>query len=154
MRVVVISDSHRNPQIVKDILRRQKSAEVVIFCGDGEEDFVGAKAEFPEKSFHMVRGNCDFGSMLNTTETITLEGVKFFFTHGHMYNVKSSLYEAKQAARSSGANVLLYGHTHIAKTEYEDGLYIMNPGSCGEYQGTYGVVDITPKGIVTVLMKV
>ena len=39
-------------------------------------------------------------------------------------------------------------------TDYDDGLYIMNPGSCNGYYATYGVIDITPKGdIVTNIVR-
>lgn len=50
--------------------------------------------------------------------------------------------------RERQADLLLFGHTHQPLTDYEDGLYLMNPGSLG-YGGTYGYVDITPAGIVT-----
>ena len=34
--------------------------------------------------------------------------------------------------------------------EYQDGLYILNPGSCHGYRASYGYIDITDKGdIVT-----
>ena len=58
------------------------------------------------------------------------------------------------AAREEKANILLFGHTHQAMTDYDDGLYIMNPGSCSGYYATYGVIDITPKGdIVTNIVR-
>ena len=54
------------------------------------------------------------------------------------------------AAREEKADILLFGHTHNAMTYYEDGLYVMNPGSCSGYMASYGYIDITDKGeIVT-----
>ena len=53
------------------------------------------------------------------------------------------------AARERKAQVLLYGHTHNAFTDYEDGLYLMNPGSLSGWQATYGTLDLTEQGIVT-----
>ncbi len=52
------------------------------------------------------------------------------------------------------AYVLLFGHTHNAVTEYEDGLYIMNPGSLSGSTGTYGTLDIVPAGIVTNIVHI
>ncbi len=49
-------------------------------------------------------------------------------------------------------DILLFGHTHVPYTAYDDGMYIMNPGSIG-YTGTYGIVDITPSGIMTNIIK-
>lgn len=34
-------------------------------------------------------------------------------------------------------------------TDYEDGLYLMNPGSLSGWQATYGTLDLTEQGIVT-----
>ena len=49
---------------------------------------------------------------------------------------------------------MLFGHTHQALTEYHDGLYLMNPGSCHGYYATYGYIDITDKGdIVTNIVR-
>ena len=42
----------------------------------------------------------------------------------------------------AGADILLFGHTHMPLTLYEDGLYIMNPGSCHGYYASYGIIDI------------
>ena len=33
--------------------------------------------------------------------------------------------------------------------EYIDGMYVMNPGSCHGYGATYGIIDISDKGILT-----
>ena len=64
--------------------------------------------------------------------------------------MKDNLDIAKLFARKNGADILLYGHTHIAFTDYDDGLYIMNPGSCGrprEGLPSYGIIDITKAGV-------
>ena len=63
-------------------------------------------------------------------------------THGHTYHVKYGLSELKMSARSAKADILLYGHTHDPYTEYDDGLYIMNPGAVLGYPSEYGVIDI------------
>lgn len=149
MRIVVISDSHGDPVGVRQVLLSQPTAEVVVFCGDGEADMESARTDFPEKAFYMVRGNCDWGSNLETVGTVTLCDAKIFYTHGHIQNVKYGDHDLIDQARSSGASILLFGHTHTPRTDYADGLYIMNPGSLHGSFGTYGIVDITNNGIVT-----
>ena len=67
--------------------------------------------------------------------------------------MKSGLYNAVCAAREQKAQVLLFGHTHRALTDYEEGLHIMNPGSLSGWQASYGTLDITSQGIVTNLIK-
>lgn len=153
MRILVVSDSHGDAAALRRAILAQPKAEVVIHLGDGEQEAARARADFPEKMFFQVRGNCDWGSTLPVTGTYEVDGVKIFYTHGHAYGVKSGLYNAVCAAREQRAQVLLFGHTHNALTDYEDGLYIMNPGSLSGWRAGYGTLDITPQGIVTNTVK-
>ena len=50
-------------------------------------------------------------------------------------------------ARERQADILLFGHTHQPLTDYDDGLYILNPGSL-RGRGTYGLLDVTPTGVL------
>lgn len=43
---------------------------------------------------------------------LTLDGVKFFLTHGHRYSVKYALDALLNAAYFAGADMVLFGHTH------------------------------------------
>jgi len=157
LRILVLSDSHRNSFALKRAIDSQRSAEIVIFLGDGINDFEALKSHYPEKMFLAVKGNCDFGAKGEEKGIFTVEGVKIFYTHGHIYNVKYGLYNAVMAAREAKAKILLYGHTHIPLTDYEDGLYIMNPGSVGsprDGRATYGIIDIVSSGIMTNIVNV
>jgi putative phosphoesterase len=149
LRILVVSDTHRDRYALRNALLAQPNAEVVIHLGDGEEEANEMKLNFPEKMVLQVRGNCDWGSTLPTEGIAQFEGKRIFYTHGYTYNVKFGLYEAVSAARAKKADVLLFGHTHNPIAEYRDGLYIMNPGSLNGSNGTYGTLDITPAGIVT-----
>lgn len=148
MRVLVVSDTHGNADYLRRALLAQPKAEVVIHLGDGEKEVALLKPSFPEKMFLQVRGNCDWGSELPTVGEFTWEGVKLFFTHGHIYSVKSGLYTAVCAAREAKAQVLLYGHTHNAYQDYDDGLHIFNPGALSYLYPSYGTLDIGDFGIV------
>ncbi|MCI7805035.1 MAG: metallophosphoesterase family protein, partial [Oscillospiraceae bacterium] len=59
----------------------------------------------------------------------------------------------KAKARSMGADIALYGHTHERFCAYEDGLYIMNPGSTScprdGRKPSFGIIDVSPSGIMT-----
>ena len=156
MRIVVMSDSHGNLLNLEKIVRAQPTAEWFLFLGDGEEEFLQLQGEFPQCKFRQVRGNCDIGSQAEPYDLLSAAGKRIFFTHGHLYNVKWGMSGFLYAAKGRGADVALYGHTHIPKAEYEDGMVVLNPGSCSGRGGeaTYAVVDITPAGIVPVLMKV
>lgn len=153
MRILVVSDSHGMEGNLRRAVLAQPQAEVVIHLGDGEEETERVKRNFPEKMFLQVRGNCDWYSQLPVSGVYTAGDARVFYTHGYAQGVKSGLYRAVCEAREQKAQVLLYGHTHEAVTDYEDGLYIMNPGALSGWRPSYGTLDITPQGIVTNIIK-
>ena len=153
MRILVVSDTHRDGSSLRRAIMSQPEAEAVIHLGDGAEEAEEAKLDFPGKMFYLVRGNCDWGCTLPTEGLAELGGKRIFYTHGYTYRVKYGSYEAVSAARSEKADILLFGHTHEPFTSYEDGLYIMNPGSLHGSLGTYGTIDITPAGIVLNIVR-
>lgn len=154
MRILVVSDTHGDAFSLREAILKQPTADVVIHLGDGADEAREMKESFPEKMFLMVRGNCDWGKRLPIDGEATFAGKSIFYTHGYTYNVKYGLYEVASAARAHKADILLFGHTHSALTDYQNGLYIMNPGSLHGGQGTYGIVDITHAGIATNILKI
>ena len=153
MRVLVISDTHGDEQALCRAVEAQPTARVVLHLGDGVREAEAAASAYPDREFHLIRGNNDWsaGRAYPLTQELLLSGKRVFLTHGHGYRVKMGLYDVVCAARERGADILLFGHTHQPLTDYEDGLYLMNPGSLG-YGGTYGIVDITLAGVVTSLV--
>lgn len=148
MRILVLSDSHRNVQNALRAVRCQRSAEVILHLGDGAEDLESAKLERQDAMFLTVAGNCDYASLLPYEIAHTFDSIKIFMTHGHKYYVKNDLCLLEEQARLENAQIALYGHTHIPKIDYKNGLYLMCPGSVGGYHPTYGTIDLTPAGIV------
>ena len=156
MRILVLSDSHRDSFSLKEAIDAQPGAKTVFFLGDGLAELDALIPQYPGKTFFSVRGNCDWGSAARETGLVTVDQTSIFYTHGHNYHVKYSLYDLKSAARTAGARVLLYGHTHEPMQSYEEGLYIVNPGTVsGSRTGkrTYGILDLTPAGIVTNVLQ-
>lgn len=157
MRMIVVSDTHGDLRGFKAIIDQQPKADLFIHLGDCEWDLDQIKTTFPDKQFLSVAGNCDFGSDTPTENETVACGRRIFYTHGHPYHVKFGYASAIGEARRRGADILLFGHTHLAYTAYEDGLYIMNPGSVGhprDSHPTYGVLDITDAGIVLNIAEV
>ena len=86
-----------------------------------------------------------------------MEGVRIFYTHGHNYNVKYGTQRLSETAKANCYDIVLYGHTHIAKILYEDGIYIVNPGSCSSPRAgkaSYAVIDITKQGLMPIIIEV
>lgn len=151
MRIVVVSDTHRNYAALRHVVETQPGAGLFIHLGDGEAELRQVKADFPDLQFLSVQGNCDSSSEIPAENVLEVAGKRIFYTHGHRYSVKYGMQAFEKKARMVHADIALYGHTHIPEESYRDGLYIMNPGSLGSpARGgpTYGTVDITPAGVV------
>ncbi len=156
MRILVLSDTHGDFRRLWEIVERHKDdTRLVLFLGDGLREFDDVQTLYPDLIFDCVAGNCDYGRMEKRTALIEAGGKRIFFTHGDSYGVKQSTVRLADAARAAGAEIALFGHTHRGMTAYEDGLYLMNPGSPSCPRGSkpsYGIIDIVPGGIATNLV--
>ena len=62
--------------------------------------------------------------------------------HGHTMHVKYGLLSAQYRAQEMGADILLFGHTHVPLVENDGKLILLNPGSIGDRSHpTYGVLE-------------
>ena len=157
MRVVVISDSHGHGSVVDRIIQKESHADAIIFLGDVTSDIEDFTYEYTDKKFYIVSGNCDWFSQYPYSTVAEIAGVKIFITHGHTLDVKNGLYNLKQAARQQDCKIALYGHTHIPYTNYDEGLYIVNPGSCArsrEGGNSYAVINIRENGILANIVRI
>lgn len=157
MRIVVISDSHRNVSVIDKILNAQKDCEHFFFLGDNEGDIEDFIYMYPNKKFYVVSGNCDFASMSPASNITKVGDTKIFYTHGHTLNVKYTVENLKITAKNLACKIALYGHTHTPNILYEDGLYIVNPGSCSKPRNSnasYAVIDITDNGIMPIIINI
>ena len=158
MRILVVSDTHGSGELLQQVILAQPNAAAVIHLGDGAREAQDMAQRFAPLPFYQVQGNCDWGMAASDLPVSRLEllgGKRVIATHGHAYDVKSGLYRAVMAAREQKADVLLYGHTHCALEDYDDGLYILNPGSLSRgSRPSYGLLDITPQGITTRVVEV
>ena len=157
MRILVISDSHRRGEIVDRIIERHPEASHIFFLGDVTGDIDDLQYAYTDRSFHIVSGNCDFSFSYPNAGMETVAGKKIFYTHGHTYRVKYGTAELCRAAKARDCSIALYGHTHVPELSYDDGLYIVNPGSCAnsrEGANSYAGIDIEPNGIMPIIMKV
>ena len=152
MRILVVSDVHGNSRALCRAIENQPTAGTVLFLGDGLRQAEDAADRYPDRTFYMVPGNCDLAASGPFTRQETFGGKRFLFTHGHKYDVKYGLYKLDLAAREAGADIALFGHTHVPYSDYTEGLYLFNPGSLGQ-DGRYGYVDVTAGGIMPVLLR-
>jgi len=143
-RILVCSDSHGRADLLALAYDQQPKAKALVFLGDGLGDT--GIFRYSGKEHYLVKGNCDGpGWDYPTVQEFELAGKKIFCTHGHRFYVKHSLDELLRRAKEQGADLVLYGHTHVPCVAYEDNVHLFNPGSI--HSGEYGFVDITPAGI-------
>ena len=142
MTVLILSDSHGNvDNMIRAVERVQPHR--VLHLGDCQRDLAALQAQFPDIPMEGVPGNCDWGSCGQPERLIELGGVRIFMLHGHTRNVKNSPMAAMYAAKEYGAQVLLFGHTHVPLVDNDGSLLTLNPGAAGDpLHPTCGVLTI------------
>lgn len=153
----MFSDSHGSAHVMQKLLLDPPAGLTAVFhLGDGSEEAKRLLDKYPMYAYIGIRGNCDFGDKSHK-ETVYTErgGVKFMLTHGHAYGVKSSADTACIAAAAEGAQVLLYGHTHIQddrviKTAVGD-VRAINPGSARSAE--YALITVADGKIKAELLR-
>ena len=152
MKILVLSDSHSALYFMCTCIRCVKP-DAVIHLGDYFEDGKAMEEEHPHIPFHLVPGNCDHYRVAPWQAQILsypIGGVSVYMTHGHKHQVKMTLSRLLADARASRADIVLYGHTHVADChKEEDGLWVLNPGSCGYGGGSAGVIETENGKIVS-----
>lgn len=153
MIIGVVSDTHRVKSAIEKAVYVMKKAEVeIIFhLGDNVQDAKDI-ASLMNKEVISVKGNCDITNSVPSEMVIEAGGKKFLLTHGHNYNVYYELNELKYKALELGADMVLFGHTHVPAIEFQDGLYFMNPGSAASSRhkgNTIGIITIINEKIVS-----
>lgn len=148
--LLIMSDSHGLTRTIQQIVERHDDVDGKIHCGDSE-----LSNDAPElQGFHIVKGNCDWNNSFPEEEIINLAGLRVFVTHGHLYGVKSSLLEIQYRAEELGADIVLFGHSHVAYAEQSGNLLLVNPGSIRQARRwkyrTYVILSISENKQVTV----
>ena len=139
MQIVVVSDVHGNDYALWQVLEAERAQH--IFClGDGIREYETVADSNPDRTFHIVSGNCDWAGGYPVIGLDVLDGKCILFMHGHTKFVKRTLEPALALAREQGADLLLFGHTHCSYAKMDGNVLACNPGSLG-FNGTYAVLS-------------
>ena len=141
MRYIIFSDSHGMSGNMRTAIKRNlvpgAGLDGMLFCGDG---FDGAKLVAKDCDQPSAPGKSDPAEVL-----AELAGHKILLIHGHRHYVTDSTDFAEDRARKAGAEVLLFGHTHIRYERYVNNLYIFNPGSIAlprDGRPSFGILEL------------
>lgn len=119
----------------------------IVHLGDHIADAQELGYALPDMEILRVPGNCDYGSVEQPSVLLDLGGVRMFLTHGHLFGVKSGVGRLLLQAKAVGAQIALFGHTHRPLCECRDGIWLLNPGTCGRFgRASYGLIEIAPGG--------
>ena len=136
LKILVFSDSHRYTGGMIQAIEEQQP-DLVVHLGDLQRDAEELALLYPKLSMVTVPGNCDGWTTVPSVKQITLQGRSILLSHGHLWGVKSGYEAAIAQARSAGADILLFGHTHQPLCQQlEDGLWVLNPGPSRSSYGT------------------
>lgn len=154
MKVLIFSDSHGDVEIMCAAVDAETPG-AVIHLGDHVADAERLGERYPEMPVYSVPGNTDARKAGERTRHIELCGRRIMLTHGHTFM------EDKRAktffegitnlflSECSGADIILFGHTHEPFLNCCNGKWIMNPGRVGRISSrrihaTYGVLELGP----------
>ena len=120
MKLAILSDTHGllRPEVAEHL----KTADAILHARDiNTQAIVDQMAA--AAPLHIVRGNNDkaWAEALPHDLTITLGGVTFFMVHN----------KKEAPADLTGADVVVFGHSHKYFQGEKDGVLWLNPGSCG-----------------------
>jgi len=147
MKVVVFSDAHGSRILVERILSFNPDANYFISLGDSELplDFL------MDLDIIAIKGNYPRDAGFAYESKLEIEGKKLYLTHGHKYGVHKSLMKLLKYVLSQDFDIVLYGHTHIARADKVNNMLIMNPGSIKSPRSktvpSYLIINITRDSI-------
>lgn len=163
--LLVVSDSHGFSSILTHIVQQRGShCDALIFCGDGLSDITSCVEqasvdnEFadvlpPVIAIAEGNGDADRYPYINPEhynnpkaslyaefkvplfQTLIVAKHKLFVTHGHRYSLLNGTEALAMEAKKQNAQLVFYGHTHIARADQNESMLILNPGSCSRPRG-------------------
>ena len=146
---IVFSDIHGNRAAFDKLLPLINENDGAIFAGDGANTFERFEIE---KEFYGVSGNNDYCD-LPWTCVIQIEKRRVLLTHGHLFGARGGHRRLIEEAKKENCDTVIFGHTHRAEICEEEGVTIINPGTCMKYcpSKTFVYLVINGKKITAVI---
>jgi putative phosphoesterase len=143
MKILVLSDSHLHLEYMQRCVEFYRP-DAIFHLGDYFKDTFFLKEYYPDIPLYAVPGNCDRyqNSFLPPEDCVVrVDGLRFYLTHGHRQGVKQGLGRLIAEGRAAKAHAVVYGHTHVAYISVEEGMYVINPGSCGFFGSSAAIIE-------------
>ncbi len=158
MKFLVVSDSHGWDQPVFNVIEKEKPIDALIHCGDRESDVLGEVEEKYAIPVYGVQGNCDFTGKYPQAMRLVIGSHLAYIEHGHHSGVKYGYDTIARKAKENGADIAIFGHTHIPLEMRSHGVHLLNPGSLAlphQPSGlrTYMIITVQEDGSYDALLK-
>jgi hypothetical protein len=157
MRIGIMSDTHGDVTLAEEAIRQMGSIDLMLHAGDTYADMVKLSKKFDIEMIG-VRGNIGRVDEGPAELVLELNGHRIFLVHGHHYDVKHSLMRLYYRAKEIEADIVVYGHTHLAMTAVEDGILFVNPGSVGvpkgKYKNSYAILDLSSQNAEAEILEI
>ncbi|MEW6033924.1 MAG: metallophosphoesterase family protein [Chloroflexota bacterium] len=129
----MVSDTHASDidELSPEILDALRGVDLVVHAGDFTRRSV-LEGLRRLGNFIGVHGNCDEAWLrkeLPEKQVLDIAGKRVGITHG--YGPPVGL-EQRVAQELPGAEVIIYGHSHVPRCESIHGVLYFNPGTSGE----------------------
>ena len=118
MKIVIVSDSHGEINLLRKIVNQHFDADVFLHLGD---------SQLPEEYLHpfvSVKGNGDYFTTYPRYRILKTPYGNFYCEHGHLRSVVSPSY-----VKMNQCIGYLYGHSHCRNNQIIDEIHFINPGS-------------------------
>jgi len=154
MKIGVVSDTHissKNCELPGNLVNELSKCGLIIHAGDFIDVCVLNYLKNISK-VEAVSGNMDGHDIrreLEDKKILNVEGKKICIMHG--YGHPDMLVDIlKKEFFSEKPDIIVFGHSHVPKNEYIDGVLFFNPGSSTDtvfapYR-SYGIIEIDKNG--------
>lgn len=142
MKLIVFSDAHGDKEAIENIINWNADADYYISLGDSElsHDFL------LDLDIIAIKGNYPRDPGFVYERTFDVAEKCLFLTHGHKYKVNKGIDKLYYKALEEECDIMLYGHTHIPKSQMVGKVLFINPGAIyrprNGLPATYVVVEI------------
>ncbi|MFK5883955.1 MAG: metallophosphoesterase [Candidatus Izemoplasma sp.] len=142
MKIVVFSDAHGDKEAIERIIEWNKDADYYISLGDSalnhnfllDLDIIAIKGNYPRDPGFVYERRFD------------IAGKCLFLTHGHKYKVNKGIDKLYYKALEEECDIMLYGHTHVPKSQMVGKVLFINPGAISKPRNglppTYVIIEI------------
>lgn len=147
MRIGVISDTH--DYLDGYVFHAFADVQQILHAGDICEERILDELEEIAPLF-AVSGNCDFGVTARRPQKWcgVLGGVKICMTHGHLLDPRNYNKSAMEFFAGEDPQIIIHGHSHVARHDRADGVSFLNPGAAGRPRfrdvPSVAVIEIRP----------